>query len=53
MTLFVDSSVWFAAAIGMSIGLGWFLLAAMATLYAVLVPRIPHVKSWLKADLDE
>ena len=47
------AAVWFAAGIGMAIGLGWFLLAAMATVYAVVVPRIPHVKSWLKADLDE
>ncbi|MGE0398105.1 MAG: MgtC/SapB family protein [Kofleriaceae bacterium] len=47
------AAVWFAAAIGMAIGLGWFVLAAMATVYAVVVPRIPHVKSWLKAGLDE
>ena len=47
------AAVWFAAGIGMAIGLGWFVLAAMATAYAVVVPRIPHVKSWLKADLDE
>ncbi len=47
------AAVWFTAGIGMAVGLGWFLLAAMASLYAVLVPRIPHVKSWLKADLDE
>jgi putative Mg2+ transporter-C (MgtC) family protein len=47
------AAVWFAAAIGMAIGLGWFLLAAMATIYAVIVPRIPHTKDWLKADLDE
>lgn len=45
--------VWFAAAIGMVIGLGWYLIAAMATLYAVVVPRIPHVKTWLKSGLDE
>ena len=47
------AAAWFAAGIGMAIGLGWFLLAAMSTVYAVVVPRIPHVKSWLKADLDE
>lgn len=47
------AAVWFAAGIGMAIGLGWFVLATMAAVYAVLVPRIPHVKSWLKADLDE
>jgi putative Mg2+ transporter-C (MgtC) family protein len=42
------AAVWFAAAIGMSVGLGWFGIAVMATLYAIVVPRIPHVKTWLK-----
>jgi putative Mg2+ transporter-C (MgtC) family protein len=47
------AAVWFAAAIGMVIGMGWYLVAALATVYSVVVPRIPHVKTWLKADLDE
>lgn len=47
------AAVWFAAAIGMVIGLGWYLIAGIATIYAVVVPRIPHIKTWLKADLDE
>jgi putative Mg2+ transporter-C (MgtC) family protein len=47
------AAVWFAAAIGMVIGLGWYLIATLAALYSVVVPRIPHVKTWLKADLDE
>ena len=47
------AAVWFAAAIGMVIGLGWYLVAVLATVYSVVVPRIPHVKTWLKADLDE
>ncbi|MFY0535651.1 MgtC/SapB family protein [Nannocystis pusilla] len=47
------ASVWFAAAIGMSIGMGWYVVAAIATVYAVLVPRIPHVKSWVKETPDE
>ena len=47
------AAVWFAAAIGMVIGLGWYLVAAIASVYSVVVPRIPHVKTWLKADLDE
>jgi putative Mg2+ transporter-C (MgtC) family protein len=47
------ASVWFAAAIGMSIGLGWYMIAGVATVYAVLVPRIPHVKEWLKESPDE
>jgi putative Mg2+ transporter-C (MgtC) family protein len=47
------AAVWFAAAIGMVIGFGWYLVAAMATIYAVVVPRIPHVKTWLKSQQDE
>ena len=47
------AAVWFAAAIGMVIGLGWFVVGAMATVYAVLVPRIPHVKTWLRSQQDE
>ena len=34
--------------VGMAVGLGWFLIAAMATVYAVVVPRIPHVRSRTK-----
>lgn len=47
------AAVWFAAAIGLVIGLGWYVVAAIATVYAVLVPRIPHVKTWLKSQQDE
>ena len=47
------AAVWFAAAIGMVIGFGWFLIAAMATLYSLVVPRIPHVKTWLRTQEDE
>ena len=36
------AAVWFAAAIGMAIGFGWYVIAAIATVFAVLVPRIPH-----------
>lgn len=37
------SSIWFAAAIGMSIGFGWYVIAAIATVFSVIVPRIPHI----------
>ncbi|MEZ4398514.1 MAG: MgtC/SapB family protein [Kofleriaceae bacterium] len=40
------AAVWFAAAIGMAIGFGWYLIAAASTLYSVLVPRIPHLSAW-------
>ena len=47
------AAVWFAAAIGMAIGLGWYAIAAMASIYAVIVPRIPHVKTWTDGKFDE
>lgn len=47
------ASVWFAAAIGMAIALGWFIIAGVATVYAIIVPRIPHVKTWLHEAEDE
>jgi len=47
------AAVWFAAAIGMVIGLGWYLIAALATVYSVLVPRIPHVKTWIRSEHDD
>ena len=47
------AAVWFAAAIGMVVGFGWYLIAAMGTLYSIVVPRIPHVKTWLRSEHDE
>lgn len=42
------ASVWFSAGIGMAIGFGWYLVAISAAIYAVIVPRIPHISSWAK-----
>ena len=47
------AAVWFAAAIGMVVGLGWYGVGAIATIYAILVPRIPHIKTWLRDQHDE
>jgi putative Mg2+ transporter-C (MgtC) family protein len=47
------ASIWFAAAIGMVIGFGWFVVAGIATVYALVVPRIPHVKTWVSSQQDE
>lgn len=47
------ASVWFVAAIGMILGYGWYLIAAIASVYAIAVPRIPHIKSWLDTSPDE
>lgn len=38
------ASIWFSASIGMAVGFGWHVIAALAAIYAVLVPRIPQVK---------
>ncbi len=38
------ASIWFSGAIGMAIGFGYYAIAAAATLAAVFIPRIPHVK---------
>lgn len=46
------AAVWFAAAIGMAIGFGWYAIGLGATLYAVVVPRIPHISRWGK-DQDQ
>lgn len=37
------ASLWFAAAIGMAIGFGFYLVAIFATLSAVLILHIPHL----------
>jgi putative Mg2+ transporter-C (MgtC) family protein len=47
------AAVWFAAAVGMAIGIGWYVIAVIASVYAVIVPRIPHVKRWRNSQHDE
>ncbi len=39
------ASVWLAAAIGMGIGFGMYVPAALATIFAFIVPIIPPVKA--------
>ncbi len=36
-------SIWFGAAIGMAIGFGLYAIAITATLFSIIVPRIPHI----------
>ncbi len=43
------ASIWFAGAIGMSIGFGFYFFAIFSALISIVVPRIPHVKK-KKAD---
>jgi putative Mg2+ transporter-C (MgtC) family protein len=38
------ASLWFAAAIGMSFGFGYYFVGLVATIVGVLIPRIPHLK---------
>ena len=47
------AAIWFAAAVGMAIGIGWYVIAVIASVYAVIVPRIPHVKRWSESKHDE
>ena len=37
------ASIWFAAAIGMAIGFGWYLIAGIATMFSIIVPRLPRL----------
>lgn len=38
------ASLWYAGAIGMAIGFGFYLIAALAGIVSLLVPLIPHIK---------
>jgi putative Mg2+ transporter-C (MgtC) family protein len=37
------ASVWFSAAIGMAIGFNFYIIALAAVIFAIAVPRIPHI----------
>lgn len=39
------ASLWAAAAIGMSIGFGYYAIALIATLVTIFAPRIPNVRT--------
>ena len=38
------ASIWFSAAIGVAIGLGYFWIAGISTLVCIIIPRIPHFR---------
>src|SRR5687768_4695460 len=46
------ASVWFSAAIGMAIGFNFYIIALAAVIFAVLVPRIPHITK-IKGNREE
>ncbi len=37
------ASIWFAGAIGMSFGFGYYFVGLVATIVSVVVPRMPHM----------
>ena len=46
------ASVWYSAAIGMAIGFNFYIIALAAVIFAVLVPRIPHI-SKIKRNIED
>ena len=46
------ASVWYSAAIGMAIGFNIYIIALAAVIFAVLVPRIPHITK-IKSNIEE
>jgi putative Mg2+ transporter-C (MgtC) family protein len=47
------AAIWFAASIGMAIGYEFYFLVAVATAFAVGVPRIPHISKLIKKGEEE
>ncbi len=41
------ASIWYSAAVGMAIGFQMYVIAIMAAIYAVIIARIPHVKTYI------
>jgi len=37
------ASIWFAAAIGMCFGFGYYLMGIIGTIASLFIPRIPHI----------
>ena len=50
VNLTTAASIWFSAAIGMGFGFGLFAIATVATLFSVVVPRLPHMGPRNKGD---
>ena len=46
------ASVWYSAAIGMAIGFNFYIIALAAVIFAVLIPRIPHITK-IKSNREE
>jgi putative Mg2+ transporter-C (MgtC) family protein len=50
INLTTAASIWFSAAIGMLIGFGWYIMAIITIIFAIFVPRIPHI--WGRRDYE-
>jgi len=37
------ASIWFAGAIGMTFGFGYYMIGLIATIVSAIIPRIPHI----------
>ncbi len=46
------ASIWFAGAIGMSIGFGYYVMPVIASLVSIIIPRIPHIKQRKEQKFD-
>jgi len=46
------ASIWFSAAIGMAIVFNYYIIAIAAIVFAVVVPRIPHI-SKIKSHMED
>lgn len=42
------ASIWFSAAIGMTLGFGFYIVAIIALIYAVAIPWLPHISDLKK-----
>ena len=38
------ASIWFAGAIGMAIGFGYHMIAVLAAMASIFIPRVPHFR---------
>lgn len=41
------ASIWYAAAVGMALGFGLYVIAVVAAVAAVVINRIPHVRKYI------
>ena len=46
------ASLWFAAAIGMSFGFGFYVIGLFSTIVAIFAPRIPHLMQNTHKEVD-